>query len=349
MLRDYWYIACTAKAAEKKPVAFTAFDTPLVAFTGSNGKPGVLIDRCAHRNAPLSEGFIKDGALLCPYHGWAYDTKGRLLDAPVCPSSCSNPGAIQPGLKNNNTLDIAIDAYPCVEQDGYIWFCLSQQPATEAPVPFAHFEEPGWTSFKMDTLFDGPVPTCLENFLDCPHATFVHKHWFRTPTTKNIKAVVRTNTDGAEAEYFDEPREASVVWSMLTKSNSKMRHIDRFIAPATTRVDYEFSDSRYYVITSSCTPVTETQTRVHTVVTFRFGRIGKLVKLFFKPLSKRIIKQDVDIVRQQQANIERFNGKRYKVIEQDLLYRHIIEWRRRIEKGGPAPEARPEETIELVI
>ena len=76
MLRDYWYIACTAKAAEKKPVAFTAFDTPLVAFTGSNGKPGVLIDRCAHRNAPLSEGFIKDGALLCPYHGWAYDTKG---------------------------------------------------------------------------------------------------------------------------------------------------------------------------------------------------------------------------------------------------------------------------------
>ena len=85
------------------------------------------------------------------------------------------------------------------------------------------------------------------------------------------------------------------------------------------------------------------------MVTFRFGRIGKLVKLFFKPLSKRIIKQDVDIVRQQQANIERFNGKRYKVIEQDLLYRHIIEWRRRIEKGGPAPEARPEETIELVI
>lgn len=320
-----------------------------MAFLGRNDKPAVLIDRCAHRNAPLSEGAVREGLLVCPYHGWSYDTDGSLAVLPVCPAGSAATTPVSTDATKTASINIAVDSWPCVEQDGYIWFCLSHQPATEKPQPFAHMQEPGWTSFTMDTLFDAPVDTCLENFLDCPHATFVHRHWFRTPTLKQVKAEVRINWDGAEAEYFDEPREQSVVWSLLTRKKSTMRHIDRFIAPATSRVDYDFSDSRYYVITSSCTPVNETQTRVHTVVTFRFGSFGRLVRFFFKPLSMRIIKQDVEIVRQQQANIDRFGGRRYRVIPQDLLYRHIVQWRNSIEKGEPLPSEAPPETINLVL
>ena len=337
MLKYHWYIACKAIDIRRSPVAFTAFDQPLVAFRGENGVPGVLIDRCAHRNAALSKGKVTNGALQCPYHGWQYSTDGQVVNIPVCPKS------IQPETKTS------VQSWPCLEQDGYIWFCLSKQPATASPTRFANKSEPGWTSFTMDTLFDGPVDTCLENFLDCPHATFVHKHWFRAPTLKNVSAIVRTNVDGAEAEYFDEPRESSLVWSLLSKDSSNMRHVDRFIAPATSRVDYEFSDNRYYIITSSCTPISETKTRVHTVISFRFGRIGWFVKLFFKPLSQRIIAQDVHMVRLQQDNIDRFGGKRYQVIKQDLLYRHIVSWRNRIEKNEPMPEQGEPETIDLVL
>lgn len=343
MLENYWYIACKAESIKKGPHAFVAFDKPLVAFTGANGKPGVLLDRCAHRNAPLSRGAVRDGQLQCPYHGWSYDTDGRLADLPVCPNHSKKT------LGAEEKLQISVEAWPAVERDGYIWFSLSHKPHTPEPPAFPFMHDAGWTSFSLNTLFDGPVEVCLENFLDCPHATFVHRGWFRTPTTKKVKAIVRVNSDGAEAEYFDEPREASVVWSLLSKKKSTMRHIDRFIAPATSRVDYEFSDNRYYVITSSCTPINEKQTRVHTVISFRFGGLGWFIKLFFKPLSQRIISQDVEMVKLQQQNVERFDGKLYKVIPQDLLYKHIVQWRNCIKADKPLPQTDATETIDLVI
>jgi len=340
MLRDYWYIACQSAALAKKPVAFTAFGLPLVAFRDGNGKAGVLIDKCAHRNAPLSAGKICDGHLQCPYHGWSYDTRGQVQLIPACATG-SEAAAASRSLK--------IDAYECIEQDDYVWFSLSPSPATERPLNFAHKNDPGWTSFTMDTLFEGPVDTCLENFLDCPHATFVHRYWFRKPTSKPVAAVVSTTADGAQAEYFDEPREGSVVWSLLSRSKSTMSHTDRFIAPATSRVDYRFSDKRHYIITSSCTPIDENTTRVHTVISFRFGKIGWLVKLFFKPLSQRIIKQDVEMVRMQQQNIRRFGKKRYQIIEQDLLYKHIVQWRSQLEKNNQPPPSTDVQKVNILI
>lgn len=199
----------------------------------------------------------------------------------------------------------------------------------------------------MDNVFAGPVETCLENFLDCPHATFVHRFWFRKPTMKPVRAVVRHTEDGAEAEYFDEPREGSVVWTMLSRKRSTMRHTDRFIAPSTSRVDYAFSDTRYYVITSVCTPISDKQSRVHTVISFRYGRLGWLVRLFFEPLSRWIIRQDVHMVAMQQQNIDRFGEPRYAVVAQDLLYNHIVRWRTAIRHNQSPPEAGEPEEIHL--
>ncbi|MBT8098653.1 MAG: aromatic ring-hydroxylating dioxygenase subunit alpha, partial [Gammaproteobacteria bacterium] len=293
MLENHWYIACRSRAINRKPVALQAFGRHLVAFRDGGGRAGVLIDRCAHRNAPLSHGRISDGLLQCPYHGWGYDADGVVQNIP------SAPGSGKP-LKR-----LCIDASVCVEQDGYLWFCPSGEPPTEQPPAFPFLGEPGWKTFRMNNVFNGPVETCLENFLDCPHATFVHRFWFRKPTLKTVRAVVRDNDDGAEAEYFDEPRQGSVVWSVLSRKNATMRHVDRFIAPATSRVDYDFSDGRYYVITSVCTPIDDKTTRVHTVISFRFGRIAALVRLVFEPLSRWIISQDVRMVALQQENIER--------------------------------------------
>ena len=335
MLEDYWYIACRSSAINKAPVAFAAFDRPLVAFRNGEGRAGVLVDRCTHRNAPLSQGRIADGLLQCPYHGWSYDIDGSVKKIPACPAD------------KHASRRLHIDSYPCVEQEGYLWFTLTDRPALETPPKFAFYGEPGWTTFRMDTLFDAPVETCLENFLDCPHAMFVHRYWFRKPTLKPVRAVVRYTQDGAEAEYFDEPREGSLVWTMLSRRKSTMRHIDRFIAPAISRVDYQFSDKRYYVITSACTPLNDTQTRVHTVISFQFGRIGWLIRCFFQPLSRWIIGQDVRVVALQQSNIEKFGEKRYTVLPQDLLYQRIIRWRAAIRDRRPTPVAGESENVDL--
>jgi len=335
MLEDHWYIACSSRALAKKPHAFQAFHKSLVAFRASNGTVAVLEDRCVHRNAPLSAGFIDGNLLRCPYHGWGYQPDGFVGDIPACRAQSS--------ISKNP----CVRSYPAMEQDGYIWFTFAKKPPSEKPTEFAHLQDSGWTTFRMNTLFEGSVESCLENFLDCPHATFVHNFWFRKPTAKLVKADVSITSDGAIATYYDEPREGSVVWNMLSISDSTMVHTDRFIAPATTRVDYTFSDKRHYIITSSCTPESDTKTRVHTVITFRFGVFGWFIRLFFEPLSRWIIRQDVQMVALQQKNIEHFGTKRYNIIEQDLLFKHIATWRHSIDNARPAPQTTDPKSIEL--
>ncbi len=245
--------------------------------------------------------------------------------------------------------DARISAFSCVEQEGYVWVCLAEQPERALPPVFPYLGEPGWTTFRMFNRFEAPVESCLENFLDCPHATFVHKHWFRTPTNREVRCNVRFLDDGAVAEYFDEPREKSLVWSMLSPSKGDMKHTDRYIASSTTRVDYVFSEDRHYTITSSCTPVDDHLTDVYTVITFRYKQLGALIRLFFEPMSRRIIAQDVATLKLQHQNLARHYNPSFRVIEQDVLLPHIRRWRQSLKAGKqPSGESEPYD-VQVII
>ena len=168
-----------------------------------------------------------------------------------------------------------------------------------------------------------------------PHAVYVHNSWFRAPTGKPVRALLRRNADGAQIEYENEPREKSLVWKLLQNSDTEMRHTDRFIAPATSRVDYRFSDGKHYIVTSSCTPLDKDTTEVHTVVSYKFGRLNPFIRLVFQPLSQLIIRQDVAMMKQQRDNIDRFGGRaRFCNSAADLLMPEITAWRKTLAEGG---------------
>ena len=83
LLKDQWFIAARSTELGKKPLATTLFGTPIVLFRDATGKAGTLVDRCPHRNVPLSLGeVVADGTLQCPYHGWKFDTDGACKHIP---------------------------------------------------------------------------------------------------------------------------------------------------------------------------------------------------------------------------------------------------------------------------
>ncbi len=59
-----------------KPVRVQVAGTAYVLFRDAAGQAGALLDRCPHRFAPLSQGWVKNGRLTCPYHGWHFDREG---------------------------------------------------------------------------------------------------------------------------------------------------------------------------------------------------------------------------------------------------------------------------------
>lgn len=337
MLKDFWYIACRSKDLRKKPLSRALMDNRLVIFRDGGGKAVALEDRCRHRNAPLSSGKVCEDTIQCPYHGWRYHTDGSIASIPAIP------------IDQLEKYPTGVRKFRCDEHQGYVWVCLSDAPLSSTPTPFPNLGKPGWASFRMKTRFNAGVEACLENFLDCPHATYVHRGWFRSPTHKKIRVIVRTLVDGAEAEYFEEPREKSAVWSLLSPKKAQMKHTDRFIAPSTSQVDYKFSNGMHYTITSSCTPVDKDVTEVFTVITFRVRWLGHLVKLYFKPLSKLIITQDVNILNAQTRNVNKFGGAEYTVMDTDLLFKPIKLWREAMESGKAPPAAGLEKHVELCL
>ena len=333
-----WLIACRSRELRSGQVlGIVAEGHALALFRDARGDACALEDRCAHRNAPLSLGKVAHGCLECAYHGWRYDGQGRVTQVPALPEREAARSAH------------AVKRFSVSERDGFVWVAVDDAHPAVAPLAFAHLGQPGWTSFTLKTLFRAPVEACLENFLDVPHATFLHRYWFRAPTAREIRAVVRTLQDGAEAEFFEEPRERSLVWWLLAPRGGPMRHTDRFIAPRTSRVDYEFPGGLHYIITSSCTAIDARRTQVYTVVSFRFPLLGGLVRLVFEPLSRRIIRQDVDMLDAQYANVERFGGPAFGSTRADLLGRHIRAWRDALAAGTPPPGAGQEHDVVIRV
>jgi phenylpropionate dioxygenase-like ring-hydroxylating dioxygenase large terminal subunit len=330
-LRDYWYIAAASGELRSRPLARTVLGEPLVLFRGVAGAPAALIDRCAHRNVALSQGRVRGGCVECPYHGWQYRGDGACALIPSLQGSSQPPPAVH------------IRAYPAVESDGFVWVYMGEGTPAGKPRPFPHYREPGWTSFVMRTRFEAGAMACLENFLDCPHTVYVHQGWFRSRDAKEVRARVRRQSDRVEVEFFEERDAESAVSRLLFPSAKKARmvHTDRFLMPTTTRVDYSFGPDRHFIITSQCTPVSEHETEVYTVISFRFGRIGPLVRLVFEPMARKIIRQDVDILKAQSDQLRRFGGARFTFVETDLVGPHIwMLWQQALaaDGGSPLPE-----------
>ncbi len=332
MLPITWYLLGQSKTLTRKGVRRVVIaDSPWVLFRTASGLARVVCDRCAHRHVPLSAGRVCGESIECRYHGWRYAGDGHLVAVPA--------------LGAEPIPNCTLETMQVTEAQGFIW---ATRANTSSPPPqFVHFDDAGWTSFVMESTFAASVEACLENFLDCPHATFVHRYWFRSPTAAPVQAAVRHLPDGAEAEYFEEPRKRSLVWALLSPRKGAMRHIDRFIAPATSRVSYEFPSGLKYVITSHCTPADAGNTSVTTVISFK-SRWGAWVKWFFAPLARRILQQDIDMLKLQMQNRGPRGFPAAVSTQADLLGPAIWNWRQAVEEGRmPMPMKDTHVTIHL--
>ncbi len=333
-LQNDWYIACEARELKTKPVPVRMFSNDFVLWRDRAGTAHGCVDRCAHRNAPLSQGFVKNHCIVCPYHGWQYGADGQCEKIPSLAEGRAIPSQAR------------VRSVKVCEQNGYVWISPGESPPSR-PREFPHCDEKGWTTFRMKTRFASNLESCLENFLDCPHTATVHRGWFRNPDPREMDAIVRKRTDYVEVEFENEPTTDSIISRLFYPKNCQLQHIDQFIMPNISRVDYRFNDRHHFIITSQATPVDDLVTDVYTVISFCYGRIGWLVRLVFEPMSRHIIKQDVEIMKLQGQNLQRIGGPDYVHVETDLMALHMQAMRRRAERGQTPLDESSEKRIRI--
>ena len=310
-LADQWFIACPTHALRRRPRACIIQDVPLVLFRDEAGRPAALLDRCPHRNVPLSAGRVDDGLLECGYHGWRFAGDGACRLIPALTGDADRKGR-------------RATSYAAREQDGFVWVYSTPdvEPVRE-PYRFPSVGA-GYATIRRDIRLPGPLRHALENALDVPHTSFLHGGLFRTAERRNdIEVIVRRREDGVEAEFVGEPRPSGVVGRLLAPGGGVVEHVDRFILPSVAQVEYRLGDASHLLNTAFMTPVSAFETHVWAVIQLRLPVPAALVAPLVTPLATRILRQDAAILQRQSRAIQRFDGERFASTEIDVLGLHV--------------------------
>lgn len=336
---DAWYVACpSSDLGKKKPLALQVLGVPLAVWRTSSGAPAAVLDRCPHRNVPLSMGRVEQGDLECGYHGWRFDGCGKLTAVPGLP-------ILQPGVDDSSSKRDRLDgpgrcaeSYRVVERDGFVWVWLSPRDPAETnfkqPLRLTQLDGEGYVHIRRSMRVEGTLHSTLENILDVPHTAFLHGGLFRTSEKKHeIEAIVQRRTDGVEAEFVGEPRPSGIVGRVLSPSGGLVQHWDRFLLPSTAQVEYRIGDENHVLVTSLCTPVSETVTDMHAVVSLRTRMPVSLLAAFAAPIAWTILGQDKVILKAQTAVVDRFGTERFSSTSIDLLGPYILHLLKKAEAG----------------
>jgi len=120
LLRRYWHPVAAAEELEERPARpVRLLGEDLVLFKTGEGTYALLERWCAHRLTDLAQGYVEDGAIRCPRHGWLYSDAGQCLDQPM---------EEEPFCE-----DIKLDAYLAEAKAGMVWAYLGPRPAPLIP------------------------------------------------------------------------------------------------------------------------------------------------------------------------------------------------------------------------
>jgi len=341
-VRAAWHPACASDALGDGLLTTALYGVPLVLFRGPDGAPAALVDRCPHRNVPLSAGRLVPGGLACGYHGWRFDPRGRCT---AIPGLVGEPDA--PGRR--------CGAHATAEVGGLIWVWGEvDRPPRGAPPRSALHDDPRYGVVRQHLIAEGSVLAVAENALDVPHTAFAHGGLFRVDRDRApITCHVRRWADRAEAEYVGEQRPKGLVGRVLSPGGGEVVHFDRFTLPGLVEVEYRIGDENHILVQAALQPLDDHRTAVHATVFVRARVPLWLARPFAEPVALHIFGQDQQILAAQTRTMRAFGEAKYASTELDLLGPHILRLLRRAEADGlPEPgDAGPEveKTVTMLV
>lgn len=188
MIREQWYVILySSQVDQKQPTGVLRLGEKLVLWRDrATGVVSCLADRCTHRGASLSHGWIEDNCVRCPFHGLQFAGDGSCIRIPA------NGAGMEVPERYDNIY------YPVREAYGLIWIFWGEQKENLPPLPyFANLDDPGLTFGRCIDPWRCHYSRCIENQLDVVHLPFVHK----TTIGRGNATIV----NGPQIRFIDQP------------------------------------------------------------------------------------------------------------------------------------------------
>lgn len=168
MLKNFWYACEFSFAITNKPKQIQLLNQKFVLYRNSQGQVVALQDKCSHRGAALSMGWIEKDCIRCPYHGWKFQADGQCIEIP------SNATGTPVPKKAN------LGSYPVQEKYGFVWLFygnLSEEKRPPIP-PLPEYEDPNMHPIYLEYEMKAHYTRVIENALDPAHLYAVHANSF---------------------------------------------------------------------------------------------------------------------------------------------------------------------------
>jgi phenylpropionate dioxygenase-like ring-hydroxylating dioxygenase large terminal subunit len=165
-LRNRWWpVFESADLPAAKPVAIRRLAEDLVLWRDSSGAAHLFVDRCPHRGAALSRGFIRESELQCWYHGFRFDGSGQCTSVPA-------EGSDSPLARR-----VSITSYPVQEAAGLVWAYIGETdlfppPPLQLPEELRQPDE--WAFFISRATWQANWLLAFDNLLDPMHGSYLH-------------------------------------------------------------------------------------------------------------------------------------------------------------------------------
>jgi phenylpropionate dioxygenase-like ring-hydroxylating dioxygenase large terminal subunit len=247
-LAGFWHPIATVDEIDEQPQRFTLLDDFVVAFRDENGV-AAFRDLCIHRGAALSRGWVRNGNLVCPYHGWQYDRSGACVKIPSRPADAPIPKAAR------------AQAYSVREKYGLVWVAIDE-PRDEVPLfPGDVYDQPGWKSFiSYREIWKTSAARAVENFMDFSHFPYVHNGLLGTEDTAEIAPYTVEKLDNG-LHYWLEQEEPSDLYG--AGGTQKVRYEYTLVVPFTIHLKkIEIGSGRETIITQFTLPRTVNTTEL---------------------------------------------------------------------------------------
>lgn len=326
-----WFPALCAAQLRRSPVAVTVLDRPVALVRGADGQLFALEDRCPHRHAPLSAGTATDSGIACPYHGWRFDSQGRLCEIPGMPPECALP-------------QVRVRSIAVREHDGLIWLRLDGRDEGDLPRMLAE-NSPGSRRFLWQTSWQANVVDAIENFLDPLHTHWIHPGLVRSGAARQaMTARMQSSEIGFVVSYLDQPQQSGLLYRLFESPRESERAI--FNAPGSAQIEYRYVNGGIVRITLHFTPESVARTAVFATlhVENRWAPAW-LVRRLVWPFLKRVNDQDARMLAMQSDNLRRFPGVRGASTQLDL----VRPWIESFWATGEAPDDRSVREVRIFL
>ncbi len=322
-----WHMVALSRDLKRDTVhKVTLCNTPIALFRSAEGL-GALIDRCPHRNYPLSDGRVHQGALECPYHGWRFKPDGACTAVPGCMVDTV-------GDKRLNA-----DPVRVWEGHGAIFACLSHKAPVEPPLP-PDFANPALDHFWWQQgTWKGRAFDAVENVMDPFHTNHLHDGFIRR-RDKRLPVNLIVNSYGDGIDMVIEQTEPDLGLMSRFLEQDRERSISRYYTPATVQARWEGETKLTLCVTAIFTPATD-----GTFTPFaRFSTPKGLAPAWLKQAAIRlflapVVRQDRQALERQHGVMTHFGHPQFTSGPGDILGKRLHQlWRgERIEVAQDAP------------